>query len=925
MMPPLIPGSSMNTHKNKHLDKICFLIMIFLFLVIMAMVVSVYANTPTPTPTVTPSVTPTPILHYVYLALENKSSGGEGTQSQRGDIVDIRPVRADTVPSGKSLNGYIIIKVAGLTQAEIDDLTSSEYHDEAKKKVKWYRKKRIDDLTGFKKGLNEGIYNFQVLKNKIKIKTSNDIARWRRGKTQYDFLEYVIVFGKIALGHGFVGTAEAATNISTINTAGEDYDTLTLWEADTDNDLVTATTIEQADCYDDQGALEDAVYIAGATVNSSYYRVVSVASGERHDGTDQGGGAAGTGFEFNLGNHFSYCIRSSENYTRIEWIKFDLEAWCTSNGIINYMDFVNIRNCIFYSGTCGSNNGVKHNAYDQDLTVENCLFQDINGSGINDVDSQASTRTYTNNTAVDCAKGYNIPTGGASVTLTNCIGYSNGDQIGDDDDFDCGANTVLDYCASDDDSADDYGGGNNKVNIGDPFENYAGNDFHLDAADTICKDAGTDMSGDFVDDYEGDSRDASWDMGCDEVTGGLPTETPTETATQTQTPTETQTQTITATQTVTATQTETVTATPTETQTQTQTVTATPTMTVTETPTPECGNTIATFGAGSGASYAGNWEDAYVDEANPTTIYGEGITLAIDNTTDNKEVVHLRVNINTLPDAIDITDDTFLAFYVESATGITAVTINELVGTPGNNWAESEDTWNEYNDDLNLDWTNENGGLDDDGTEYGSEWWNSDTGWHYIHFNSTGLTYLEGKAVSGVINLIITIDAGEAQQKDRTMTSKEGTDAQRPYLSVCYNPLLTQTATQTQTATPTETQTPTPTQTFTITATQTNTPTATQTITQTATETQTPTQTTTNTATPTLTSTATQTATLTATQTSTAIPSITSTPICYRYELYTVYYTECEIFSKIYDEHESFEVVMPDCESFEVYYYFGSN
>ena len=62
------------------------------------------------------------------------------------------------------------------------------------------------------------------------------------------------------------------TNYSNVNGGSpEHYNTLTLWEADTDNNLVLLDVIEVARCYDDDGVLDDYFTVAGATTDATRY------------------------------------------------------------------------------------------------------------------------------------------------------------------------------------------------------------------------------------------------------------------------------------------------------------------------------------------------------------------------------------------------------------------------------------------------------------------------------------------------------------------------------------------------------------------------------------------------------------------------------------------------------------------------------
>jgi hypothetical protein len=59
------------------------------------------------------------------------------------------------------------------------------------------------------------------------------------------------------------------------------------------------------------------------------------------------------------------------------------------------------------------------------------------------------------------------------------------------------------------------------------FVDEDGDDFHLNASDTVAKNKGTDLSGDsylpFSDDIDGQTRSGTWDIGADEyVAAGNP-------------------------------------------------------------------------------------------------------------------------------------------------------------------------------------------------------------------------------------------------------------------------------------------------------------------------------------------------------------------------------------------------------------------
>ena len=87
-----------------------------------------------------------------------------------------------------------------------------------------------------------------------------------------------------------------------------------------------------------------------------------------------------------------------------------------------------------------------------------------------------------------------------------------------------GAPDVVAYNASDDGTADDWGGTGNRINQTFTFVDAAGGDFHLASTDAGAKDYGVSDpgSGLFSDDIDGVTRSGSWDIGADEYASGAP-------------------------------------------------------------------------------------------------------------------------------------------------------------------------------------------------------------------------------------------------------------------------------------------------------------------------------------------------------------------------------------------------------------------
>ena len=115
--------------------------------------------------------------------------------------------------------------------------------------------------------------------------TSQEIAmyRWNMRKYVYAIRPFKIVMNKV------IPPAHAADNINKIcatgaNCTDEDYNSVGAWESAVDGDLVTATTREIGELFDDDGNFNEDWTIDGSTTNSSYYMFLRAGTGEEHNG-----------------------------------------------------------------------------------------------------------------------------------------------------------------------------------------------------------------------------------------------------------------------------------------------------------------------------------------------------------------------------------------------------------------------------------------------------------------------------------------------------------------------------------------------------------------------------------------------------------------------------------------------------------------
>ncbi|MBW2623131.1 MAG: hypothetical protein JRD68_09520, partial [Deltaproteobacteria bacterium] len=162
----------------------------------------------------------------------------------------------------------------------------------------------------------------------------------------------------------------------------------------------------------------------------------------------------------------------------------------------------------------GNNSGFRFAGVNRTHRYYNNVVFDTDSTGISD--SSGQSYGY-NNTVYGCA-GTGI-TGDAGSRWINCLSYNNGTDFGGTSHGDSNYNF----------SKDDSAPGANSIH-GDTdgktpdFVNTGADDFHLQSTSDAIG-AGTDLSGTFTDDIDGDTRSA-WDIGADEYVGGAPSVKP---------------------------------------------------------------------------------------------------------------------------------------------------------------------------------------------------------------------------------------------------------------------------------------------------------------------------------------------------------------------------------------------------------------
>jgi hypothetical protein len=318
-----------------------------------------------------------------------------------------------------------------------------------------------------------------------------------------------------------VGTNE---DIHTYGDGTRNYTSLQTWEDAHTVDCVATTTSHVLECYDDAASFNDYVNIAGATTDSTYFRIIRPAAGQGHDGTPNNGVYFSS--TYSAGDTFI----NAEAYSQIQDIivTTTINTNANRNSFSSGIQYVAFVGCMAFNGV---NSYATRNVWgflisNSGPIALNCLAHNNDGHGFSLAGYTASKTISaynciaTNNGLV----GFNMSGSQATgnIVLTNCLASNNAGG----DFASVATNTeVVTYCASGDTTADDWAGAGNRISQTFTFVNSGGDDFHLASNDAGAIDLGTDLSADatyaFNDDIDKQSRSGSWDIGFDEYCSPL--------------------------------------------------------------------------------------------------------------------------------------------------------------------------------------------------------------------------------------------------------------------------------------------------------------------------------------------------------------------------------------------------------------------
>lgn len=288
----------------------------------------------------------------------------------------------------------------------------------------------------------------------------------------------------------------------------------------------TGTRIRDAvaECYNDWPAgLRDNITVSGWTAGAgNMVRIVSPV-GQRHNGTPFAAGSTNifSGFTLVNGTDAQSAVMISQPYLRVEGLAIAGAPSLSSTRL------------------CGINIGPGNG---QPCWIDRCLFYRAGNSSLQSISCGGAGLSYLSNLVViedqggaGFAAGYGFP------HVYNCS-FINGKGIGVSANDRCVFRNVLssgnaggdfkgsgainiEYCASKDGTADDWGGAGNRINQTFAFVDAAGRNFHLAATDAGARNAGMNLMADpalpICADIDGEPRIGAFDIGADECVDPL--------------------------------------------------------------------------------------------------------------------------------------------------------------------------------------------------------------------------------------------------------------------------------------------------------------------------------------------------------------------------------------------------------------------
>ncbi|MHC4209229.1 MAG: LamG domain-containing protein, partial [Planctomycetota bacterium] len=309
-----------------------------------------------------------------------------------------------------------------------------------------------------------------------------------------------------------VQVAAAAAHTGEAYTIKRAYNDPQSWETARGGDLAGENRREVGVCYND-GAFTAGVNIRDNTTNGSCYMTLTVAEGQRHNGT----AASGARFDGVVDDDV---IELDDPYTVVEWLEVANFSGTAVEGISIGVTGPNslAQNLLIHDFT-----GAKHAVvvYPVATLRNSIIYTGPEGIRITNGSADATLENLTIwNVTDDCVD----LDAGNSLTLRNCILLGAGDV-----DLELsGTVNYLGYTMYSTWSGQDPEGfdGNNQsppADLDNLFVSIAASseDLHLEPSGHNAVDTGLDLSASFTTDIDGETRSAPWDLGADQ--GGVTT------------------------------------------------------------------------------------------------------------------------------------------------------------------------------------------------------------------------------------------------------------------------------------------------------------------------------------------------------------------------------------------------------------------
>ena len=378
------------------------------------------------------------------------------------------------------------------------------------------------------------------------------------------------------------GQALAATEfVTTIKSSGGDYSSLATWEGAIASDLTAATTTVIGGSLT-RGSFADSVAVTQTTSNATGTMLHDTATQMMLVGLNGAPNATGTWWPTANGNDTTNAwtpTDAGDSVIAVAKIDGTWNSADTGNATITGWNTTSTNYIKIYTTTAARHNGTWGNGYrrtgtltiqEEYVRIDGISAQStsagiyfINGStGVGDVRVSNSYGQYTGNGSNRIYDIYSV--GSLVIYLWNNIGiststnttsypfyvndasptvymYNNTGIVASSTAFrsNTGTNTFSKnnlgysigsglafsgtfasstYSASNDATADDWGGDGNRINQTFTFVDSANNNWHLASNDVGAKDFGVSDpgSGLFSDDIDGVTRSGTWDIGADE-------------------------------------------------------------------------------------------------------------------------------------------------------------------------------------------------------------------------------------------------------------------------------------------------------------------------------------------------------------------------------------------------------------------------